>query len=69
MRDAFLPGFKADIPWLLVDVELEEQAELRTIGRLVDGADAPVRLFSPVSVVFDELAPGIMVPAFKLGAT
>ena len=66
MRDAFLPAFKADIPWLLVDVELDEQAELRTIGRLVDGPDAPVRLLAPVTVEFDAIAPDVAVPAFRL---
>lgn len=66
MRDAFLPAFKADIPWLLVDVELDEQNELRTIGRLVDGPDAPVKLNARVEIVFDDLAPGVSVPAFRL---
>ena len=66
MRDAFLPAFKADIPWLLVDVELDEQSELRTIGRLVDGPDARVKLHARVEVVFDDLVPGVSVPAFRL---
>ena len=37
MRQSFLPGF--DVPFVLVDVELLVQADLRLIGRLVDGPD------------------------------
>ena len=35
MRQSFLQGF--DVPFVLVDVELVEQADLRLIGRLLDG--------------------------------
>ena len=37
VRQAFLPGFDSDLPFVLVDVELVEQEELRLIGRLLDG--------------------------------
>ena len=40
MRQSFLPGFDDDVPFVLVDVELDEQADLRMIGRLLDGPDA-----------------------------
>ena len=66
MRDAFLPGFAGDVPYLLVDVELDAQPDLRMIGRLVDGAGAPVRVGDRVTVAFDELADGVKVPAFAL---
>ena len=66
MRDAFLPGFRADVPFVLVDVELDEEPELRIIGRLVDGPDAELHLGDRVSVVFDDLGPGVAVPAFEL---
>jgi hypothetical protein len=64
MRQSFLPGF--DVPFVLVDVELLAQADLRLIGRLVDGPDAPLRLGAPVRLVFEDLAPGVAVPAFEL---
>lgn len=67
MRDAFLPGFRDDVPWTLVDVELLVQPGLRMIGRLVDGVDAEIRLGDSVHVVFDEIASGVRVPAFALG--
>jgi hypothetical protein len=66
IRQSFLPGFSADLPFLLVDVELAEQPELRMIGRLVDGPDAPVRIGAPVTAAFEDLAEGVSVPAFTL---
>ncbi|MGE0878725.1 MAG: Zn-ribbon domain-containing OB-fold protein [Acidimicrobiia bacterium] len=69
MRDTFLPGFRDDIPYLLVDIEIDEQKELRLIGRLVDGPDANIHLGDRVSTVFDDMAPGVSVPAFKLEVT
>ncbi len=64
MRQSFLPGF--DVPFVLVDVELSAQPDLRLIGRLVDGPDAPLRLGAPVRLAFEDVAPGVAVPAFAL---
>jgi hypothetical protein len=66
VRQSFLPGFDADVPFVLVDVELAEQPELRMIGRLLDGVDAPLRLGDRVVVGFEDVAPGVAVPAFEL---
>jgi uncharacterized OB-fold protein len=66
MHQSFVPGFEQLIPFVLVDVELEEQADLRTIGRLLDGPDAPLAIGAPVTVAFEDLAPGVSVPAFEL---
>ena len=66
MHQSFVPGFDALIPFVLVDVELEEQDDLRTIGRLLDGADAPLAIGKPVVVAFEDLAPRVSVPAFEL---
>lgn len=66
LRQPPLPGFQA--PFLLVDVELAEQADLRLIGRLLDGPDAPLSLGDQVVVAFEELAPGHQVPAFRLAS-
>ena len=64
VRQSFLAGF--DTPFVLVDVELSAQADLRLIGRLVDGADAPLHLGASVRVAFEDIASGIAVPAFEL---
>ena len=65
MRQSFLPGF--EVPFVLVDVELDEQPELRLIGRLLDGEVPALRLGARVHVSFEDLAAGVAVPAFALG--
>ncbi|XVQ11480.1 Zn-ribbon domain-containing OB-fold protein [Spirillospora sp. CA-255316] len=67
MRQSFLPGFSEEVPFVLVDVELAEQKELRLIGRLLDGPDAPLKIGAPVTVAFEDVAEGVSVPAFVLG--
>lgn len=66
VRQAFLPGFGDDLPFVLVDVELVEQTELRLIGRLLDGVDADLRIGADVQVAFEDLTDEIAVPAFEL---
>ena len=66
VRQSFLPGF--DVPFVLVDVELAAQADLRLIGRLVDGTDAALHAGAPVRLAFEDVAPGVSVPAFALRA-
>lgn len=64
VRQSFLPGF--DVPFVLVDVELAEHHDLRLIGRLLDGPEAPVRLGARVEVAFEDLDAEVAVPAFVL---
>jgi uncharacterized OB-fold protein len=66
VRQAFLPGFDDDLPFVLVDVELVEQQELRLIGRLLDGVNTDLNVGDAVVVGFEDLAPGVAVPAFEL---
>jgi len=71
IRQSFLPGL--DVPFLLVDVELAEQPELRIIGRLLDGPDAPVTIGARVRAAFEDIAAqsnagGVAVPAFTLAS-
>jgi uncharacterized OB-fold protein len=66
VRQSFLPGFDEDLPFVLVDVELDDQRDLRMIGRLLDGPDAPLHLGDRVTAAFEDLAPGVAVPAFVL---
>jgi hypothetical protein len=69
MRQSFLPGFDDDVPFVLVDVELTEPPGIRLIGRLLDGPAAPLRAGAPVSIDFEDLGPGLSVPAFRLAAS
>ncbi|MBX6388498.1 MAG: OB-fold domain-containing protein [Frankia sp.] len=64
VHQSFLPGF--EVPFVLVDVELAEQPELRLIGRLLDGPGAGPRLGDPVTVAFEDVAADVAVPAFRL---
>jgi uncharacterized OB-fold protein len=64
MRQSFLPGF--DVPFVLVDVEMDVQPELRLIGRLIGGTSDSLRVGAAVSILFEEIGPGVSVPAFTL---
>jgi len=66
VRQPFLPGFAAEAPYVLVDVELECQRGLRLIGRLVDGPTVTLALGARVSLTFEALPEGLAVPAFTL---
>jgi len=71
LRQPFLPGFADDLPIVLVDVSLDLGGasgtdDLRLIGRLLDGPEAPLALGVPVHVAFEDIADGVAVPAFVL---
>jgi uncharacterized OB-fold protein len=68
MRQSFLPGLDQDVPFVLVDVELIEQPDLRIIGRLLDGPGAALQVGAPVEPGFEDLMAGISLPAFTLAA-
>jgi uncharacterized protein len=69
VRQSFLPGFEDLLPFVLVDVALDAQADIRLIGRLLDGPDAPLTIGGRVQVAFEDLAPGTSVPGFELERT
>lgn len=66
MRQSFLPGFDDDVPFVLVDVELDEQSELRLIGRLLDGVSAALRPGMRVRLAWEDIAAEVAVPAFEV---
>lgn len=66
MRTAFLPGFASLVPYTLVDVELDEQEDLRVVGRLLHGAPSELIIGARVETVFEEIVPGCHVPGFAL---
>ena len=69
LRQSFLPGFEGDLPIVLVDVALDEQDDVRLIGRLLDGVDAPLAIGDGVRVAFEDVEAGIAVPAFVLAGS
>lgn len=62
IRRSFLPGF--DVPFVLVDVELVEQDDLRLIGRLLLDPEISPQVGDAVTVAFEDILPGVAVPAF-----
>ncbi len=66
VRQALLPGFDSDLPFVLVDVELVEQEDLRLIGRLLDGVHPDLHVGAAVTVAFEDIAPDVAIPAFEL---
>lgn len=66
LHTPFLTAFADDIPYVLVEVELPEQAGLRYTARLVDGPDAPLRVGAPAEVVFEPTRDGFVLPQLRL---
>lgn len=66
IRQSFLTGF--EVPFLLVDVQLKDQPRVRMVGRLLDGPEAPLRIGDAVAVAFEDIAPGVALPAFRMVA-
>jgi hypothetical protein len=64
MRQSFLPGF--DVPFVLVDVELDVQPDLRLIGRLLSGETSGLRQGARVRLAFEDVASDVAIPAFEL---
>jgi uncharacterized OB-fold protein len=63
VRHSFLKGF--ELPFILVDVQLDDQPQVRLIGQLVDGPNTPISLGDAVAVAFEDVAPGVAIPAFR----
>ncbi len=64
IRRPFLQGFTP--PFMLVDVELNDHPHIRMVAGLLDGAEAKLEIGTPVVVAFEDIAPKISVPAFRL---
>ncbi|MQY24150.1 Zn-ribbon domain-containing OB-fold protein [Nocardia macrotermitis] len=66
---ATLTGFADQVPYLLVDVELAEQPDLRMIGRLLDGPNNGVHQGDSVRIAFEDVGEDTAIPAFVLATT
>ena len=64
VHQAFLPGFAAEVPYTVAEVELEEQQGLRVVARLVGARPGDLAIGTMVEVAFDDVAAGITVPHF-----
>lgn len=59
------PAAVSQVPYNVVQVQLEEQPDLLMVSNLVGVRNEEIRFDMPVEVVFEELAPGVKVPKFK----
>jgi uncharacterized OB-fold protein len=59
---AFNPGFKAELPYVLVTVDLDEGVRLQAPLRGL--TDKDIRIGLPVRVTFERVKEGLTLPAF-----
>jgi uncharacterized OB-fold protein len=62
---AFHPGLKADLPFLLLTVDLEEGVRMQAQGRGI--GEAEVRIGLPVKVGFERVKEDLTLPVFEKG--
>lgn len=60
------PAAVAKVPYVVVEVELEEQAGLRMLSNLVDADAAAITFDAPVTVAFERHPSGQKLPVFRL---
>lgn len=65
VRQAFLPGYAPDVPYVVADVELDEAPGVRVAARLRDVDVDDVRAGMAVDVAFDDVADDIALPYFR----
>jgi hypothetical protein len=61
---AFHPGFKGDLPYTLLTVDLEEGVRMNARARGIDAAALRVGL--PVAVAFERATDGLTLPVFVI---
>ncbi len=64
VRTAFLPGFAADVPYVVADIELEEQPRLRMAAGLRGIERDAIEIGMPVQVAFEDMEGGVSIPYF-----
>jgi uncharacterized OB-fold protein len=62
---AFHPGFKADLPYILLTVDLPEGVRMNAQARGIDAGE--LRIGLPVVVAFDAVTPDLTLPVFEAG--
>jgi len=62
---AFVPSLAAQLPYVVIVVELEEAGGVRLVSNLVDADPGAVRVGMPVEVVWEDVGPGLAVPRFR----
>jgi uncharacterized OB-fold protein len=63
MRDSFMKGFEP--PYVVAEVELEEQPGLRLVTNIVGCDVGDVHIGQPVEVTFEDRSDTVTVPQFR----
>ena len=66
MQEAFLPAFRQDIPWVIGEAELDDARGVRLLARVASPAEAALTPGTLVETVFEDVAPGVALPVFRL---
>ena len=66
MRDAFLPAFRDDIPWVVGEAELDGAQGARLVARVDVAAETALARGVPIETVFEDVAPGVALPVFRI---
>ena len=69
MRDAFLPGFKSDVPWIIAEIELDDAPGVRLVARMSESAETPLSIGDSIHTFFSDLGPGTSLPIFRLATS
>jgi uncharacterized OB-fold protein len=59
---AFHPGFKGDLPYILLTVDLEEGVRMQSQARGIDAS--ALRIGLPVKVAYEKAKEGLTLPVF-----
>jgi uncharacterized protein len=61
-----LPEFRDQVPYAPAVVELEDVPEVRIVSDVVDAEPAGIQVGAPVSVVWEDVRPGLSLPRFVI---
>jgi uncharacterized OB-fold protein len=65
----FHPYFVNKVPYILATVTLDEQEGLQLPTNLIDCSEDDLSIGLPLEVVFEDLAPELTVPLFRLASS
>lgn len=60
-----LPAFAERVPFAVALIELDEDAQLRVVGNLLDVEPAQARIGMRVEVAFETVAEGVVLPQWR----
>jgi uncharacterized OB-fold protein len=63
MHQKYFPGFGDEVPYPVIEVELEEG--VRLLSNIIDLGDRPIEVGMPVEVVFNKATDEFTLPLFR----